>query len=85
MVTMGRRSTETLREVQRGMSAHRWESRPKRPIAEHRNTPNRTKDISSTAEIETPGLSLNGAPKPMGRGCGRRPQERLIRVIKAHY
>lgn len=32
-----------------------------------------------------PGLSLNGAPKPVGRGCGRTHQERLIRVIKAHY
>lgn len=47
--------------------------------------PEHNQNIASTAEIETPGLSLNGAPKAVSRGCGRRPQERLIGVIEAHY
>lgn len=82
MVTMERWSTEIPREVQTGISAHRWESRPRKSMAEYRDTLNTTKDIASITKIETPGVSLNGAPKATGRGCGRRSQKRLIRVIQ---
>lgn len=47
----------------------------------------RTRDrhTSNITESEVPGLSLNGAPKPMGRGRGWRSQVRLVKVIKAPY
>lgn len=50
-------------------------------------TCSRTRDrhTSNITEIGVPGLSLNEAPKPMGRGCGWRSQWRLVKVIKAHY
>lgn len=49
-----------------------------------RYSSDRTTDrhISTTAKMESPGLSLNRALKPMGRGHGWRFQ---VRLIKAHY
>lgn len=44
MVSMERRSTEIPMEAQSGMPAHRWESRPRRPRAEFRNSLSRAKN-----------------------------------------